>query len=97
MRYRKSFVVYDLGAGASWEAMGSEDVEEDTLARLCSLLGLSTEWNGDSKEIIPRTSSRVQTPNINLKGVIIRSRAFWSYIKLPNSALYLFVSNYPSV
>jgi hypothetical protein len=40
----------------SWEARGSEDVEEDTLTR-CSLLGLSTQWNGDSEEIIPRTGS----------------------------------------
>jgi hypothetical protein len=48
--------VYNSGAGVSWEASGSGIIEDDALENF-SLLGLSGQWNDDSKEATPRTGS----------------------------------------
>jgi hypothetical protein len=48
--------VYNSGAGVSWEASCSEIIDDDALEKF-SLLGLSGQWNDDSKEAMPRTDS----------------------------------------
>jgi hypothetical protein len=48
--------VYNSGAGVSWEASGSEIIEDDALEKF-SLLGLLGQWNDGSKEAMPCTGS----------------------------------------
>ncbi|KAG1769677.1 hypothetical protein EDD22DRAFT_843578 [Suillus occidentalis] len=47
----RSEEVYNFGASVSWVASGSRIIEDDSdVLAICLLLGLSGQWNGDSKE-----------------------------------------------